>query len=343
MCVLKYIKIKQFVFLVLLSIAFVSCEKDADGTNFSSAGNLQVSKIDPDSASGGTVLYLKGSGLGAIRSIVFEKDSVPAPFNPVFNNDNLVVFRVPDTASGGQQNIVFTNADGKRATVSFKVIALATVSSASSTDFQEGTEITLVGNNLESVQKVTLSGTTAEATIISKEKKKLVIKMPATTASTTNLVITNASGISTTGLTFVNVDVAYALFKDALNADIDNWSWSTSVNPSTSTSILGSSSMELEYTGSWGGLQLHPKTTLSLAPYKKVAFWIKGADTERKISFGLNWANMQTLTIPAKVWTYFSFELDAFKNAGVSNLDTFIMQINGDPDTFYLDNIIFIK
>jgi hypothetical protein len=343
---MKFIQNIKTIGLLLLPalVLFVtSCKKDATGTPDFKAGNLQVNKIEPDSGSGGTTIYLKGSGLGSIESIVFDNGNVPASFNPVFNNDNVIVFRIPDTANGGNQNVIFTNTDGKSVKVPFRVIALPSVSEVSTVDFAAGSQITITGNNLGDVTKVTLTGTTTEATIVSKEKRQLVIQMPATTLSTTTLDITNVSGKMTTSQTFVNVDAAYGIFKDAINANIENWSWSTNVTSSTQNVLLGANSLKVEYTGSWGGVQLHLKTPLDISPYKTVSFWVKGADDERKISFGLNWANMQTITVPANVWTYYSFDLTGWKNAGVTNFDTWIMQINGDPKTFYMDNLILIK
>lgn len=343
MKLIKNIKVIGLFLLPVLVLFVTSCEKDSTGTPEYKAGNLQVNKIEPDSGSGGTTIYLKGAGLGSVESIVFENGNVPATFNSVFNNDNLVVFRVPDTANGGQQNVIFTNTEGRSVKVPFRVIALPSILSASVLDFVAGSQITLTGNNLGDVTKVTLTGTTTDATIVSKEKKKLVIQMPSTTLSTTTLDITNASGKITTTQIFVNVDAAYGIFKDAMDANIENWSWSTSLTSSTQNVLMGTSSMKVEYTGSWGGLQLQLKNALNITPYKTVAFWVKGASEEAKISFGLNWANMQTITVPADVWTYYSFDLTGWKNAGVTNFDTWIMQINGDPKTFYMDNLILFK
>jgi hypothetical protein len=340
---IQNVKTIGFFFLVAGVVFVTSCKKDATGTPDFKPGILQVSKMDPDSGSAATTIYLKGSGLGSIQRIVFDNGNVPASFNPVFNNDNLIVFRIPDTANGGNQNVIFTNTAGRSVKVPFRVIALPSVSNVSTVDFAAGSQITITGNNLADVSSVILSGTTTQATIVTKEKKQLVIQMPSTTVSTTTLDITNISGKITTLQTFVNVDAAYGIFKDSLNPTIDNWSWSTNLTSSIQNVVLGTNSLKVEYTGSWGGVQLHLQTPLDITPYKTVSFWIKGADVETKISFGLNWANMQTITVPANTWTYYSFDLTGWENAGVTNFDTWIMQINGDPKTFYMDNLILVK
>ena len=339
---LKYIRTKYIVVIAVISIVFTACQKDPDGMNEAEPGDLNVSQIDPGEGSGGDVLIVKGSGLGGIKSVVFEKDNVPAGFNPVFNNENALVFRIPDTASGGPQNVIFTNKAGKVVKVPFKVIALPTVSQVSAIEVDAGTQVTLTGTNLEDVSQVLIDGTSDAATIVSKSKKELVLQMPASTKSRAKLSITNSSGTRVTEQEFVYLPNAYPIFTES-PANVDYWGWSIAYSTSNAFSISGSNSLKAEYSGSWGGLQLHLKTPVSLADYKYVTFWIKGADVDKVISFNFNWANTQALNVPADKWTYFKFDLDLFKGSGVSNLDDFIMQVNGDPKTFYLDNVLLVK
>lgn len=331
---------RTILLLAVSALAMVSCDKDSEGDGHA---NPKADQLDPAQASGGTVLTLTGTDLAQMRSIVFDNGNVPAPFNPVFNTEKAVIFRVPDTANGGDQNIIFTNIDGKKITVPFSVVALPTVSAVSLIDFEPGTVVTLTGNNFETTQKVVLEGTTTEATIVSKTKKQLVLSMPAASVNTARLVITNASGTMTTTQVFTNVNAAYAIFKDELNANFNDNSWSLTNTVSTADKITGTASWQAAYGGSWGGMQLVTKTKVNLAAYRYVTFWIKGADVEKKMKFNFNWVNDQTLTIPANVWTYYKFDLSIFKNAGVTDLETFIMQIHDDPKTLYFDNILLVK
>src|SRR5262249_34417367 len=119
-------------FYILAAVAVIaSCTKKGSGTPTSNG-------IKPDSAASGVVLTLTGSGLSNMRSIVFDKNNAPSAFNPNFNTDNAVIFRVPDTAAIGAQNIVLTNADGKVLKIAFKVLALAAVTSANIYEFTAG-------------------------------------------------------------------------------------------------------------------------------------------------------------------------------------------------------------
>jgi hypothetical protein len=331
---------RTILLLAVSALVLVSCDKDAEGD---AHANPKADKLDPGIGSGGTVLTLTGSNLAHMRSIVFDKGKIPAPFNPTFNTASAIIFRVPDTASGGNQNIILTNVDGKQLSVPINVVAVPIVSNVFPVDFSEGATITLTGRNFETTTKVVLSGTTTEAIIVSKSLKQLVITMPATTLPTTKLDITNESGTMTTTQVLTNIDQAYAVFKDALHADWEDWSWSLTNSPSTSDKISGTASLQAAYGGAWGGMQLHAKVKAALAPYKYVTFWIKGADVEKKMKFNFNWTNDQTLTIPPNVWTYYKIDLGIFKNSGVSELETFVMQIHDDPKTLYFDNILLVK
>lgn len=340
---IRVLNIKTFVTVAVLAIGVISCKKDETGMSEYAAGDLQVSAIDPGEGSGGDVLIVKGAGLGSLSSITFEKDNVPAGFNPVFNQDRSVVFRIPDTAGGGPQNIIFTNTAGKSVKIPFKVVALPVISESSAIDVEAGQIVTLTGINLEDVSKVVIDGTTTEAEIISMSKKQLTITMPASTASRVKLSITNSSGTKVGEQELTYVANAYAIYDDVFNSNVDNWSWSTEFKVSTSNKISGANGLSAEYTGGWGGIQLAQKSSISLTPYKYLTFWTKGSSTDRIVSLNFNWAKGIQVTIPANKWTYHKIDLDTFKGSGVNSLDNLIMQINGDPDLFYFDNILLVK
>ncbi|MEJ6979671.1 IPT/TIG domain-containing protein [Pedobacter sp. P351] len=339
----RVLNIKAIVAIAALTISIIACKKDGTGMPEYGAGDLQVSTIDPGEGSGGDVLIVKGAGLGSLSSITFEKDNVPAGFNPVFNEDKSVVFRIPDTAGGGPQNIIFTNTAGKSVKIPFKVVALPVISQSSAIDIEAGQIVTLTGTNLEDVSQVVIDGTTTEAEIVSMSKKQLTIKIPASSASRVKLSITNSSGTKVGEQEFTYVANAYAIYGDAFNSNVDNWSWSTEFKISTLNKISGSNGLSAEYTGGWGGIQLAQKSSVSLTPYKYLTFWTKGSATDRVVSLNFNWAKGVQVTIPAGKWTYHKIDLDTFKGSGVNSLDNLIMQINGDPDLFFFDNILLVK
>jgi len=330
--------------LIATMIAVVSCTKDDnDGSPGIKPGNPVANAINPDSAAGGTVLTLTGTGLGDMRSIVFSTAEVPAQFQSTLNTATAIVFRVPDTAYGGQQEIIFTNSDGKILKVPFKVLAYPNVTTAFPSDFQDGTEITLTGNNLDDVSKVVIEGTTDEAQIISQTKKQMLIKMPASSANRGFLRLTNRTGDRVTTQEFVNVSKAATVFSDQLDNGFLDWSWGGTFKPSADALITGTASMKAAYdpAGSWGGMQLGGGS-INLSGYKYFAFWAKGADEDKNVQFWLNWGNQKVITIPANKWTYFRYEL-AIDYPGVTAVDNVTFQIFDAGKTIYFDNILFSK
>lgn len=330
---------KSFLFAAVCALSLTACKKDADGSPDYKAGTPS-GNITPGEAAGGVVVTLTGSGLGQIRSIVFDKNNVPATFQPNLNTETALVFRVPDTAFGGNQNIVFTNVNGKTLSVPFKVIALPTVSGASAVDFEEGTEITLTGNNLESVSKVTIDGTSDEATVVSKSRKELVIRMPATSASRAKLKIVNDSGERTTDMEFVSITNNFQLFTESWDSGFENWSWGVEQSVVTNNAVSGTRALKVDYIGAWGGVQMHRPAPINLTPYSFISFWVKGDATARKIKLTINWAKDNVIDVPANKWTYYKI---ARQDLGTNQLEKLIFQIWGDPGTFLIDNVLLVK
>ena len=338
----KILKITGLLTLVVL--LGVSCKKDTDGRPQMDAGGMESGTVAPGEAPGGELVILTGTGLGQIRSIVFDKNNVPAPFTPTLNTETNLIFRVPDTAYGGPQNIIFTNSEGKTLTVPFKVLAYPGVTSAFPTDFIEGTEVTLTGSNLDDVTEVVFDGTSDKATIVSKERMKMVIKMPATTINRGFLKITNATGSRVMTQEFVNVSKALTVFSDQLDNGFENWGWGGNYAASSEALICGTSGLKAAYdpAGSWGGMQLGNGGSIDISGYKYFSFWVKGADVDKNVQFWLNWGNQKVITIPANKWTYFKYEL-AIAYPGVTSVNNVTFQIFDDGKTFYFDDIMFFK
>jgi hypothetical protein len=328
---------------LLLAVSFSSCKKDSDGSPDYKAGDPVSTSVSPLTGGGGTSVTIQGSGLGQMRTIVFDKNNVPAPFVTTLNAENSVIFRVPDTAFGGPQKIVLTNSEGKTLTVDFNVIALPGVSTAFPTDFQANSLITLNGINLEAVSAVVFDGTNTACTIVSQSRKQMVIRMPATTVTRGKLKLTNSSGDKVTDMEFVNVDQAQCVFKDDFANGFQNWGWGGTYTPGTSDKITGTACMNAAFdpAGTWGGLQMGGGA-INTTGYKYFSFWVKGTDADKNMQFWINWNNQKVFTIPANKWTYFRYEL-AVDFPGTTNVDNVTFQIHNEGKTVLFDNIMFFK
>lgn len=358
---------KQFIFqykywglFSTLLLLFAACSKEDynDGSPKTKPGSMTFSTIDKDSASSGSLLTLKGEGLGDIKTIVFDKNNAPAGFYSTLNTENAILFRVPDTAAGGNQQIVLTNSAGKALTIPFKVLAYPSITAVSNYNFTEGTEITLTGLNLADVTNVTLTGTSTEIEIISAESKTLVLKMPATTVNRATLDIINGTGKMTTTQELVNVDKAYAIFTDSYGDGFGDGSWGDPGKIYTDVFKSGTASIGktyakgnwhlINFTNWWPGLASDPD-------YTYLTVWIKGASLDYSLyitsdktpgGFG-DYIEDNRLDVPANVWTYFKVPLSKLKLwANGSPLNQLAFRIKGpdaQDETFYFDDLLLVK
>lgn len=328
------------------AVLLAACKKDSDGSPETSAGNPSLTAVTPAEAAGGTVITVTGSGLGQMRTIVFDKNNVPASFQPNLNSDNSILFRVPDTAFGGSQNIVLTNVNGATLKVPFKVVALPTVSDMSPVDFEPGTQVTVTGNNLSDVTSVLIDGTSDAATIVSKERKKMVITMPTTTVNRAKLKITNSSGERITVQELTYIPNAFPIFVEGWGPNMQDWSWAGTHDISTTEAYAGTKSFRVIYSANgYQGASIHredPKLTMS--NYTYLTFWVKGGTADMNMQvYSENGGSKKTVTVPANVWTYFKMPIQGHMD-GVQ-LERLDFQAVGPAanQTVYFDNILLVK
>jgi hypothetical protein len=353
---MKSFKFKRFALLLLLASSFLgACTKEEDKPEASE--NPKANALEKSEGSAGDVITITGDNLGGVRSILFEKDSVSAPFNPVLNNDRAIVFRVPDDATGGEQNIILTNALNKQIVVAYKVVALPTVTEVSNYNFVPGgPALTLKGNNLGDVNSVTLDGTTVAATIVSQSKKELVISIPATTVNSAKLVVTNSTGPMTTNQVFVNMTNAYKIFTDDYENGFVNGSWGPA-DISADFFKSGSKSFKAGYVkGNWSADGFANWNGVANMPeYTYLSFWVKGGSAnytlyltgdQRAGGYG-NSDKSVPLNIPANVWTYFKLPMSTIKlwekGQPMKQFGFWIEGPDAQDEAFYFDDVIFVK
>ena len=325
----------------LACFMLVACVKDKDYSLSSASANPVPNAIAPGEGASNTSLTLTGKGLGDIRTIIFDSGHIIANFNPAFNTENAILFNVPVDAIPASQNIVFTNGLGKSFSVPFKVIALPLITDVSNYNFEQNGTITLTGKYFENVASVTFAGTATELEVVAKTTTTLTIRFPTTTLTRSKLTIVNEAGSMTTKEEFVNLDLAYGIFKDALDANINDWSWGTLNSVSNVNVKSGTASWKVAYNGTWGGVQLNFTQPVDLTPYKYVSFWIKGAAVDKNIAkFNFNWAKDNVIKVPANVWTYYKIDITEMN---ASSLGTWVMQIEDAGETLYMDDLILIK
>lgn len=199
-------KIHQYIFFFLSVSSLImmnACEKKE---SIITPAGLQVS---PQEAGLGALITIRGNGLDKIQKVLFG--SSVAIFNPVYNTDSVFLLRVPIEASFGSQKITLINAggDATMAQIDFKVLqpkpVIIDITPRASS---EGELITITGSNFIgkgfSPDLIVKIGSDI-AEIVSKDKDKLVVKMPAGPGGLVSVTTGNANIGGGTFVSTINV------------------------------------------------------------------------------------------------------------------------------------------
>lgn len=354
-------KLVQYAAVLLLgSLLFVACRKEISPvTDPSSSPNAD--KLAPALGPSNTLLTITGTGLGDIKTIIFDKDSISAGFNPVFNTNGSIIFRVPLNAVPGPQNIVLTNGLGVKITIPFNVLGLVTILDVSNYNFVTGSKLTLTGKNLDDVNKVTFRGSTQEVTIVSKTATTLVIEMPATALYRTTLDITNAAGTVTPTQEFVSLTNNFKFFADGYENGEQDASWGDAGFISTTEFKSGTASFGKNFQGyNWHQMGFG-WNNITNDNYKFLSFYMKGGTVDLSLwistaSSANGFASFNDnakIMVPAGNWTYFKIPLSDLNlwatGTGFNQIGWRIQGPGGDRpgsaagEKLYLDDVMLVK
>jgi IPT/TIG domain len=310
--------------------------------------NPTISTISPGKGSGGDIVTLTGSGLANIKTAVFDLGDVPVAFNPNFNTDKAVIFRVPAAANVGDQHIVFTTFSGYQFSVKFTILPIPSFTSVFPSEWSAGNTVTITGNYLGTVNHVAFSASSDTATIVSETPTQLVVTMPASSVTNTKLVVTNDVGTSTSNFSLLNMDQELIFFTESFGSKMQDWSWDNS-SSSTDFAVSGTRSLKEVFSAGGGqGLSFHYDDTLTLSNYQYLSFWVKGGSADNTIkifpdAIVTGAGSSLTVAVPAGVWTYITAPMSAF--SATTTAQRFDFQITGPTttQTLYFDNVILVK
>lgn len=358
--------------LVVGAVMLSSCHKD-DKAKPSS--NPTVTKVisgtstdgqpkEVTEAPAGNVITLVGSGLEGINSIWFENANVPAGVkpapvgpNPAMNTDNAITFRVPDTAWGGPSTVVLKNINGTEARFPLKVIALASVTQVSDYSYSGNQAITLTGNNLNGAT-ATVKGSNAPLTVVSATKTQMIVSFPVGEAATSQIDITNSSGVTSYIPMFVNQNMANVVFSDTWGTTWGENSWGSAAKPTADQKQIGTMSVTKTFAKSnWHriGFSTWSAPVKKSDNYKYISMWVKGGTIN--IDF---WVVAQSVkggdgtyndalkfTVPKNVWTYLLVPLNSaalFESADQTQIIGFRLKgpDSGD-EAIYFDDVMLVK
>lgn len=318
----------------------------------------QVVALDSTTTDGNlqNMYAIIGTNLGSVTTVSFNGLSVY--FNKALGSDSTILVGIPKNTPAGPTQINKLTVVTLNGSVDYKFNILLpppTVTEVSNYNFSAGSELILTGVSLANVASVELVGTNDKAIIVNKEETQLKITMPASTAISAKLKLVYPSGFSTTTQEFVNLDKAYQLFTDDYQNGFQDASWGDGAAKSTAEHKSGVASLGKKFgAGAWAQLGFGWNNTTN-DNYKYLSFYIKGGTKDYSL-----WISTQAseggfasfndyakINVPANVWTYYKLPistLQLWKTAATFNqIGWRIQGPDGVDETFYMDDVIFIK
>lgn len=289
----------------------------------------------------------------------------------------------PTSGPGAKNTLVVTTTHGSVSYKFTVIPPPPTVSNWSDYNFWAGSQITLTGVGFGSVTSVGLTGATNAVTIVSQTDKQMVLQFGSTTVNRANLVFTyGVAGQQPNTLTstqeLVDLDNAYQLFAfGSFKNGFGDWSWThpSSGNPATGPTHSYGQTKSFELVFPKGGWQMEGFGSGSavnqaiFSGYKYYTFWIYGGVQSETVTLAANqlpyvWqqptgAGIFTITVPPGVWSYFKIPIGSsggqvpflpaaaaqtsMTTAGNNLVSWFIPGPNGADETFYVDEVAFVK
>jgi len=316
-----------------------------------------ISAFDSTTVTGklGNTYAIIGQNLGSTTAIYINNVSVY--FNRALSSDNTVIFTLPTTIPYVQPQSNTIKLTTLYGSVTYKFTTLPpppTVESVSDMFFSANSQLTLHGLGFASITSVTLKTGGANITIVSQSDTVLVLKMPSTSISRSILSFAYTSGTETlhagSPQEFVDLDNAYVIFDDSFENGWYANSWGTTT-PSTSVFKTGTASIASIYPkGNWWADGYGSNAPFNTSGYTYLAFWVKGGVQDETLYLTADtrggFANSDTgtpLTVPANVWTFVEMPLAKLNLNGTEHFGFWIMGPNGTDETFYFDDVCFIK
>jgi endo-1,4-beta-D-glucanase Y len=140
-----------------------------------------------------------------------------------------------------------------------------------------------------------------------------------------------------------NTAQTITVYGDALAADWQDWSWSSTRNfANTSPVRVGSNSISVNYTAAYGGLSLRKGTAVSTSGYSAIKFWVNSSGSNRTVQVytqsgdTTGSSGTATVTAIAGTWTEITVSLSSLGSPGT------IKRINlqsTTTGTIYFDDI----
>ncbi len=356
---MKFSKTKKipFLFLVLVSLAFTSCESEFD-VKETGGGNeppiiTSISDVREDVPVTQGVLentyIIRGKNFSTLTAIYIN--GVRAGFNPALTTDELTFVTIPrDAPYVGQENkLKMVNLAGETS-YDFSLLTIE--------DFTEGTTdegiktVTLIGGDFSETSKVTfVSGSEEEGNLVEKEAEILSVSETTVTVAVPSGVEQAYIYLETAGGAVAQSDsygFSYSIFIDSLNPEWEMSQWGGTFDVMNTDPALGQYSIESVREG-WSGLTFLPNRGISFDTYSSLTVTLYGTAEGQLVNIAFNdFDSFVQVELVKGQWTKFVIPLrDWYPTGGapatITRIDFQEATNTGLPQyIFYVDDFGFL-
>lgn len=221
----------KFVSLVaILLCCLSSCEE---------VGPPTIDTFEPEAGFEGALITVEGSNFENLVSINFN-DGVAADFNPSFGTSTALLFRVPENAPLGDNNVVITSETGE-VSFPFRVTLEApAISDFNPKSANEGEMVYIIGENFFEPLVVLFEDSIA-GNIVYSDPDSLVVEVPANVERGRIKVKANGGSSLTGEFFFSTTDLLVNDFDgNGIRSETSKWLFYGSINENANSAIVDS-------------------------------------------------------------------------------------------------------
>lgn len=295
-------------------------------------------------------ITIKGSYLNWVSSVTFGNNKVVENF--VSKAFDQIVVTVPEDAESGPLTIAYTGTvPDFFETADTLYITLPTLISFSPSPVDPGSDLTIVGTDLDLVEAVILENVPPITDFVSKTPDQLVITVPEGTArGAIKLEVINSSAViqSSEVLEIAGAapppTISLYFYDDAVTGDWNGWiggGWGgSSDRDNTSPVRTGTKSVKIDYSGGWGSPFQLGGANIDVSPYTTFKISVYGAagSAGKKINIGINASDKFTIDVVEGEWTDYAIPLSALTTGPLTEI--WVKEYSGSGGfTVYVDAI----
>jgi hypothetical protein len=309
----------------------------------------QITSLSPLSIKHAEKLTIDGTNLDLVTSISLPPGLMISKSAFVSQSSTQIALTVPNTAVKGKVKLVVPSGLEVESAEAVTII-LPKATSLAPVPASPGAAITLVGTDLDLVQKIMFPGvSTPVTTFVSQSATEIIVTAPVGVQNGALFFVTFLDFKTEAGVSFTLPGedlspLAYVIFDDEFKDNWQNWSWGGPADAANEEQVrFGSKAIKKTFDGSWDGMQLGNGSS-AMSGFTKLSVSVYGGPgtNGKKINVILNenWGSTKEITVVEGEWTEFDIPWAEAGNPS-SPMTRIALQSHGWAGVIYVDKIGF--